>query len=70
MVLTIVPRAACRGYVGLVASAPVGEVAEVRPLGGNLPRTEHLIHFRLLHEGYGRVYEKEFEYFFGAVLDV
>ncbi len=55
MVLTIVPHAAYRGYVDLVASFPVKEVARVSPPGGRLPRTEHLIHFRLLHEGYGGV---------------
>ncbi len=31
---------------------------------------EHLIHFRLLHEGYGRVKAKEFENTFEAILDV
>ncbi len=70
VVLAIIPHAAYRGYVDLLASFPVGEVGRVSPPGWRLPRTEHLIYFRLWHEGSGGVYAKEFEYSFKAVMDV
>ena len=55
VVVTTVPHSACRGYVNPLAALRVGEVAGARPSSGSLPRSEHLIHFRLLHEGYGGV---------------
>ncbi len=70
MVLAIVPHAAYRGYVDLVASFPIKEVARVSPPDERLPRTEHFIHSRLLHEGYGGVQAKDFEYSFEAISDV
>ena len=70
MVITTLLRSAGRGYVDMLASLWVGEVARARPSSGSLPRSEHLIYFRLLHESNGGVEAKEFESSLKAVMDV
>ena len=64
MVVAIVPCATCRGYVGRDVAVFSEEVAGMGPASGGVPCDQHLIHFLLLHKGYGGVKAKESEYTF------
>ena len=55
MEFPIVPNPTSRGDLGEDIPGWIGEVALVGPSRGGYPKAEQLLHFLMLHEGYGRV---------------